>query len=80
MDFFENFEILEMLSLKSMIVGCNKLNGRKFMLKQICDHKDLLEGYIKSYKDEKKKFERYMNQNPIINISELVDTLVNIVP
>ncbi len=35
MDFFENFEILgrfweilEMLSLKSMIVGCNKLNSK----------------------------------------------------
>lgn len=60
-DFFENFEILEMHTSKSMIVRCNKLNGGVFMLKQISDHKDLLEGYIDSFKGEKKKLDGYLN-------------------
>ena len=33
-EFFENFEIVEVISCKSMLVRCAKLKGRRFMLKE----------------------------------------------
>ena len=76
-EFFEHFEIVEMVTYKILIARCKKLNGQLFLLKMLTNSVAFNE---KDAKSELRRKRLRMNQDASLDFNEAVESWVNTVP